>query len=101
MKTFVTEISKLDDYKLAVVDKIVEKCSSIQVDSSDHGDNANKCSKIGMKMMWCMNKELFLACPDDKQDKSENCTKMREHMKKGPHKKEGEPGNDSETTEAQ
>ncbi|XP_031617208.1 uncharacterized protein LOC116337057 [Contarinia nasturtii] len=96
VKSHVDELAKLDDYKKAIADEVVKECSSV-TERSGGPDGAKKCPKTPMKVLMCINRKLFLSCPAEKRDSSEECTKFFEMVEKGPRTKEAQDGNESAT----
>lgn len=78
-----------EEYQTSVIDTIqttyVEKLNA--ADSYDESSR-DGCSKIAIKAIFCAHRELFKSCPIDKQDKSEECEKLRQM---GPHGKGPQP----------
>ncbi|XP_055298696.1 uncharacterized protein LOC129566634 [Sitodiplosis mosellana] len=66
------------DYQKAVAEDIAKKCiagAKTAIDNGAKGDN--ECSFTAMKMKYCVGKEMFNACPADKQDTSDQCVELR------------------------
>lgn len=66
------------DFTKAIAADTATKCAAAAKDSS--GENSSGCSKTTSKLMWCVVKEFFKACPTELQDQSERCVKMRERL---------------------
>lgn len=84
----------MGDHQIAVADDVVKKCIDEMKTSTDESKGDGKCSPIAMKGKFCVSREFFKACPADKQDQSEQCLKLREHINSGnfPHRKGPRPG---------
>lgn len=66
-------------WEQAASDNLVDKCVD-EINTSDrHPVNAYgyDCSSKAAEFVYCMWRELFLTCPDDKQQKSKSCQKLR------------------------
>lgn len=72
-------MTKLDDYKKAIANEVVEKCSSM-TDSGDSAGHAKICSNTTSKILMCITRELFLSCPTEQRDQSVYCIELREKV---------------------
>lgn len=69
-----------EDYQKDKAADIADKCAQKANAASGDQTNEKGCSKVPMKAGWCVMRELFNACPKEKQIKSEECDKAREKM---------------------
>lgn len=70
--------------------EVAKKCIEEIKASTDEGPSDGKCGFTAMKMKMCIVREMFKACPEDAQDKSEKCVELREAINSGKpiHRKE-------------
>lgn len=59
--------------------KLVEKCAKEVTDSTSKAMDSFgfQCNSKAAEFAYCMWRELFLTCPDDKQENSRQCQKLR------------------------
>lgn len=76
----INEVATQEHLKSIAADTAT-KCTEAAKESS--GENPSGCSKIAVKLMGCIMKDFFGACPADLQDQSEHCVKIREKVSSG------------------
>ncbi|XP_055298713.1 uncharacterized protein LOC129566642 [Sitodiplosis mosellana] len=69
-------------YQQAVAEDVAKKCIAEAKTATDNGPKDSKCNFMPMKLNHCVGRELINSCPADKQDTSDKCVKMREHINK-------------------
>lgn len=80
---FVKKIAS-GDHQAAIAENVAKKCIENAKTATDIGPKGDSnCSHTSMKLKFCVGGEFFKACPADKQDTSEKCTKIREHINSG------------------
>lgn len=88
------------DHQKAVAEDVAKKCiEEIKAKPDDGPKGDDKCRAISIRARMCVGKELFKACPADKQDTSEKCVKMREMINSGKHPKGPRPEGSEESNE--
>lgn len=78
MDNFATEM-----WEKEAMNEIVEKCAAKVSESKRENVDTNgiKCSIRPAELAYCVWRQTFMTCPEDKQTKNPPCDKLRQSMK--------------------
>lgn len=81
-KTYIREKITSGAWQKDVINGVLERCVTEAAEKKGKQAEPTKCNPYSSYFVYCVWRELTLACPADKQDQSKKCIKLREKFAK-------------------